>query len=254
MALFAKTENNGLKLFQITEFSFFFVPQSFCKILQSRLACSNDFIERIKKVFPKNITCKIESFEDDNGWGHQRAKVWERHNDKGCDYFEVEDIDYEEHHPFCFWEIMFSDLLTDEEQSSQDNQIVSLSVARLQAVFDFPMNSFLIILSGDNFEKKNDSLVDFRMLKDKITDNAILLKLSPHDFRLLQVFDDENGPSMPGDPDYYFATAYHRRYSNWRCGKPGSVDSKERGICWNLNLYDFSQKIFPKVERNKMVK
>ena len=91
-------------------------------------------------------------------------------------------------------------------------------------------------------------------MQESITEESILLKITPYDFKALVTYDDENGFAFPDDPDYYFATNYYRRYSNWRCGEPGSKDPDERGICWNLDLYDFTKRIFPKVERKESEK
>jgi len=244
MGLFdGKDESIGLTLTNITQFSFFFT-KNFFEIIQNKVKCDDAFLAKLKAAAPDNVVCKIESYGNEDFGSFRRAKIWVRNKGKRVDYFEDEDIDSSASDKPCyFWEIMFSDLMTEDQLDKEDSEN-QVSDIRIQAVYDFPTSSFMVLLSGGAFEKKTNSMVDFRTLKEKATPESFLLKVAPYDFNSLKLYDDENNLQSPDDPDYYIPTDYYRRYSNWRCGDPGRNNSKEIGICWYLHLYDFTKQLF----------
>jgi hypothetical protein len=257
MGLFGERNKKGLELLSITDLNVGLRNKIFYKRIQDKLGCSDSLMNRIEKAIPAHTRCKNETWEQPEGRYYERHKTWITIDGK-IEYDEIEESFRDEMlHPLYIWEVMLCQLLSEEETEAEEQKGDSdISSMKINFVFCDTMRAFLLYISGGRFTKKEEkeSLADMRPFEEKLVEGSILFKLPIYDFKYLEPyhFDVNNSFVTPDEAYYYVPLDDYRKYGNWLlCSKEKRDESKQTGIIWTTEYYDFIEDFLPKLEREK---
>ena len=132
-----------------------------------------------------------------------------------------------------FHEFCFSDLYSDEEKKSMEGApFMNESIAYS---YLFRTNELIVHLNRGRYDGI-DSLITREIPLD-----AVLFRLNVADFKNLEQFHANNS-LFPSDRDYYSPSQRHRKFSDYKSH-----------LFWELNIFDFTETIFPPIKESGSV-
>lgn len=205
--------------------------KAFFKSLQKKMGYNDLLTKKIEENFA-SVRVKMENYENNFIVG----KSWVTKKDKES-YFEDNDIDYLFDRSYEIWRLDVGELQSD--QGVDKANIFDI----LLFVYSWKSGEFIIYINSYKF-KKSDKVFYVDEL-EVLSDEAILFRLKPYDFEMLEQFHQKE-PDSPDTPGYYYPTDDYKRYSNWLFERGERNRAKESGIFWTLNWYDFTGEILSK--------
>jgi hypothetical protein len=224
--LIEKLENTG-GMEQIFSISLNPLPAFFLKTIKDKTGYDESVVQKIAQ---KNsfVTFKVELHANN----YCRAKIWTYADGKLHDYSEIEDANGNYLHPLMFHEFCFSDLYSDEEKKSLEGSPFldeSLAYSYL-----FRTNELIVHLDRGRYGEISS------FITREIPLDSVLFRLNIADFKKLEPFHAKT--IFPSDRDYYSPSQRHRKFSDYK-----------NNLFWELNIFDFTEKVFPPIKENDSV-